>query len=124
MQIITKFNKGDTAFLLVDRKCYKAVIKKISSITGEEWTEIKYIVDKKIPQGLLKTETEEKVVEENKLFATQDEVKYKLSSIEKAEKLIKENPNPERRPTPYYHMDGNGYATSYGVNFPTYTITT
>jgi len=90
MEIITKFNKWDTAFLLENRECFRVTVREIDIAVAEEGVEIEYTVDKIIPKGLLKEEIIKVQRAEAKLFLSKQEVKDVLKEIEEADKEAKE----------------------------------
>lgn len=86
MKINTTFNVGDTAYVLEDNSCYKVKITEIDVNVDEEGVEVGYDVEKEIPRGLLRTDTENTCYQEEELFPSKQDVKDKLKEIEEHKK--------------------------------------
>jgi len=90
MKINTRFNIDDTAYILSSGNCYKVKVvdTDISIEKTEEWeeTNISYTVDRFIPKGLLKVETERDEYGEHRLFKTKQECKDILETLARAKK--------------------------------------
>ena len=119
MEITTKFNIWDTAFLLENRECYRVVVKEIDVEIADETFDINYVVDKIIPKGLLKEDSELVEREEKVLFLSKQEVKDTLKEIEeaneKAEQLNDEFPENRSVCGMDWATFGNGWMTTAGT---------